>query len=227
MDFWALVPYAFFKSIQEARYSRFESRPTGIANSSRHLSLAFFPYGSVFFILGFGCTPLFAEAAGNPIPASVNAGSWILSAGGAVDFPHANWSPAYRIGIGSRAEVSLSLDENWAAGLGMGYFHYQGNDAGGPILIDEIRVLPMLRYFLVNGKVNPYLTGGAGLAVQFAAASGMITGALNPDGFLGAGLEIRLADRESIFFESNYCLMLAYGTVAQDVEAVAGLRSGF
>ncbi|HXL73829.1 MAG TPA: hypothetical protein VN963_09405, partial [bacterium] len=61
----------------------------------------------------------------------------------------------------------------------------------------------------------------------FAAASGTITGTLNPDGFLGAGLEIRLANREAIFIESNYSLMLAYGTVAEDVEAVAGLRSGF
>ena len=150
-----------------------------------------------------------------------------MSAGGAVDFPHSNWDPDYRIGIGSRAEISLSLADSWSAGLGLGYFHYQGNNAAGPILIDEIRALPMVRYCLTNGKVNPYLTGGAGLAIQFAAASGVIYGTLNPDGFLGAGLEIRLADREAFFFESNYSLMLAYGTLAQDIESVAGLRSGF
>ncbi len=178
-----------------------------------------------FFILGFA--PLFAESAINTTPTSPNSGSWILSAGGAFDFPHSNWSPAYRVGIGSRAEISLPLDTNWSAGLGMGYFHYQGNDSTGPILIDEIRILPMVRYYLTTDKVNPYLTGGAGLAVQFAAVSGTTAGTLNPDAFLGAGLEIRLADREAIFFETNYSVMMAYGTAAQDVEAVAGLRSGF
>jgi len=181
----------------------------------------------VFSLFILVVTPIFAEPATDTMPASPNSGSWILSAGGAVDFPHSNWSPAYRVGIGSRAELSVSLGPNWSAGLGMGYFHYQGNDSTGPILIDEIRILPMVRYYLTTGKVNPYFSGGAGLAVQFAAGSGTITSTLNPDAFFGAGLEIRLADREAIFMETNYSVMMAYSTAAQDTEAVAGLRSGF
>ena len=180
-------------------------------------------FSGILALLAEGTIPLFAESA----PASMNSGSWILSAGGAVDFPHSNWSPAYRIGIGSRAEISVPLDAVWAAGLDLGYFHYQGNDAGGPILIDEIRVLPMLRAYLSRENFNPYLTGGAGLAVQFSVASGTTQSLLNPDGFLGVGFEVRLADQESIFFETNYSLMLSGNTLAQDVEAVAGLRSGF
>ena len=178
----------------------------------------------VFFILSAG--PLWAEPSGST-PTATTAGNWILSAGGAVDFPHSNWSPAYRIGIGSRAELSAPLDADWTVGLGIGYFHYQGNDSSGPILIDELRILPMTRFYLTNSNVNPYLTGGAGLAVQFTAASGKIAGNLNPDGFLGAGLEIRLAAQEALYFESNYSLMMAAGTLEQDIEALGGLRCGF
>jgi hypothetical protein len=187
----------------------------------------FLPVVLAGLMFGACFAPRFAEAEETAAPASTNTGNWVISAGGAVDFPHANWNLDYRIGIGSRAEIGLSLDDDWSLSLGLGYFHYQGNDLSGPILIDEIRVLPTVRVILTNGKFNPYLTGGAGFSVQFAAASGVIAATLNPDGFLGAGLELRLADREAFFFESNYSLMAAYGTVAQDIEAVAGLRCGF
>jgi hypothetical protein len=189
--------------------------------------LIFFRVASALFILGVGLSSLRADPTSTDTPASTTSGSWILSAGGAVDFPHANWSPAYRVGIGSRAELNVPLGTNWATGLALGYFHYQGNDSSGPILIDELRVLPMLRFYPGSGNVSPYITGGAGLAAQFAAASGVITGNLNPDGFLGLGLEIHLADREALFVESNFSLMAAGATLQQDVDAVAGLRSGF
>ena len=179
------------------------------------------------FILGSGFSPVYAEDSSTDNSAPTTSGSWILSVGGAVDFPHANWNLDYRVGIGSRAELNVPLEHDWAAGLGLGYFHYQGNDLLGPILIDELRVLPMIRYYLSEGNVSPYLSGGAGLAVQFSAVSGVITPYLNPDTFLGFGLEIHLAAREAIFVETNYSLMLAGSILAQDIDIVTGLRSGF
>jgi hypothetical protein len=181
-----------------------------------------------FLILGFGFVPLFAEPSQDVPAASAPAAteSWVLNAGGAVDFPIDNWNAAYRIGIGSRGEVSFPISSNWTAGLAFGYFHYQGNDATGPVIIDEIRVLPTLRLYLSDANLNPYLDGGAGVAAQFAAASGTITPHLNPDGFLGLGFELRLAPHEAIFFENNYSLMFA-GRVQQDEEAILGLRCGF
>jgi hypothetical protein len=195
--------------------------------SSKELPI-FYQALFALFILTLGLSPVCAEPPLPPHPGTTASGSsWILSAGGAVDFPHSNWNPDYRIGIGSGAEVSVPLAPDWTAGLGLGYFHYQGNDSNGPILIDEIRVLPMARFYPMEGNVSPYLTGGAGLAVQFAAAQGKIAGSLNPDGFLGMGMEIHLKAQEAFFLGTNYSLMIAGDVLAQDVEAVAGLRCGF
>ncbi len=195
------------------------------ARSSRSFPLL----ALVLSLLVLGTWPLrlLAEPTGTSTPAPRGSESWILSVGGAVDFPHSNWSPAYRIGIGSRGEFGFPLNADWSAGIGLGFFHYQGNDPSGPVIIDELRVLPLLRYYLSDENFNPYLSGGAGLSAQFAAASGTIAGHLYPDGFLGTGFEVRLADREALFFEVNYSVMLADRVLAQDFEAVIGLRCGF
>src|ERR1700677_1254114 len=122
----AILSYIYFK---EAVISTFTIiKP--VSPMAQRLNRRFYLQAVLtFLILGFGSSPLFAEPGADIDPASTNSGSWILSAGGAVDFPHSNWSPAYRVGIGSRAEIGFPLGADWAAGLGLGYFHYQGNDA--------------------------------------------------------------------------------------------------
>src|SRR6185369_10823417 len=171
-------------------------------------------------VLGVGVSPLFAEPTSTPTTAPAIAGNRILSAGGAADFPLTNWNPAYTIGIGSLGELSFPLDPNWTWGFWMGYFHYQGNDFSGPVIIDEVRIIPMVRFYPAVGGVSPYLTGGLGVAAQFVAVSGTITPNLNPDGFVGAGFEARLTAQEAVFFEADYNLIIAGGgTLTQDAVA--------
>jgi hypothetical protein len=152
-----------------------------------------------------------------------------LGVAGAVDLPVQNWNPVYSIGYGSKLELGLAFDPSWIAGIGLSYFHYQGVNFSGQVINDDFRAIPMVRYYPISAGIRPYLTAGAGLAVQFSAA---LDGTekdinLNPGGFLGAGLELRLGAQDSLFVEGDYNLILASSTLGQDAALFGGLRCGF
>jgi len=190
-------------------------------------------------ILGIGSSPLFAKPivktlttdedseSVSPTPTPTVSRTWILGLGGAVDLPVQNWNPVYSIGYGTKLEMSSNIDAHWIVGLGLSYFHFQGVNFSGQVTNDDLRILPMARFFPGEGKFSPYLTGGAGLAVQFASALGGTVTNLNPDVFGGAGLEMRLASQETIFVEAHYNLILAGSALGQDTVLLGGLRSGF
>jgi hypothetical protein len=164
----------------------------------------------------------------SPSTAGPAARRWILGFGGSVDFPSQNWNPAYSLGFGNSLELSYYANPHFLVlGLGLDYFHYQGLNFSGEVTDNDLRILPMARFFIFKGEFSSYLTGGAGLAVQFASALGNTATNLNPDGFLGAGFEYRFAPREAAFAEGRYNFIRAGDVWGQDKSLIVGLRSGF
>jgi hypothetical protein len=148
--------------------------------------------------------------------------------GAAVDFPSQNWNPAYTYGQGYSLELSYYVDPRLlVVGLGFDFFNFQGLNFDGQVTDNDFRIHPMIRFLIVKGTLTPYLTCGAGVAVQSAAVADEMATNLNPDGYLGAGLEYRFAPRESAFVEGQYNLIRAGDVWGQDKSLRAGLRSGF
>jgi hypothetical protein len=150
-----------------------------------------------------------------------------LGLGACLDFPAQDWNSAYTLGYGYSLELASPIQASWTLALGLTYFHDQGVNDGFQVANDDWRLLPAARYFLKEGDLRPYLTGGLGLDLQIASIPGQTAVNLDPDWFLGAGLEKSLADRESVFLEARYNFILAGGDLGQDVALSGGLRDSF
>lgn len=157
---------------------------------------------------------------------SKDAGRWYLRLGGTLDVPAQDWNGAYKLGGGVGTALGYRLDGHFALQLEALNFNYSGTNAGIAVSDMDLRILPTARYTFGDQDIRPYLTAGAGLALQFATAAGVSQSYTNPVLVLGAGESFRLGSDSDLFLQVQYGLILTSDVTGQDVPIQAGVEFG-
>jgi hypothetical protein len=142
------------------------------------------------------------------------AGSAYLGVGGGVDVP---LSPAGgQLGFGGRVLGGYSLNEHFSLQVDADIMF--ASYTGFSIL--DIRPLAEVKYSFGDNKIKPYIIGGLGLDLATISTGGSSS---NLDGAAGAGLDIDLEGKATLFVEAKYNMVFATGTTGSDLPIVVGV----
>jgi outer membrane protein OmpA-like peptidoglycan-associated protein len=166
----------------------------------------------------------------SPAAASTNGlstddpGKWDLQVGLGLDLPGSNWQSAYNLGPGGGLALGYEFDPAFYLGLDLEDFYFSGTNWSGAVSDNDLRVLPILKYYFLKEGFRPYLLAGAGVDIEFLSSSLENNTPLNFDTVVGAGVEIPLSSGMGLFVEGKYNLLVfGNGATAGDVPLLAGL----
>jgi len=137
-----------------------------------------------------------------------------LGVTGGVDVPI---SPAGgTTAFGGSVLGGVAVNENFAVQLNVDILYASVTGAS----VIDIRPLAEAKYSFGTSQVKPYVIGGLGLDMQFATAGS----SSNFDGAAGAGVDIDLQGKATLFFEARYNMIFATGITVSDLPISAGLK---
>jgi hypothetical protein len=147
---------------------------------------------------------------------------------GGIDLPARNWQAAYTQGVGGKFSAGYAFKDGLVLQLDVEDFYYSGVNYQGVAGDHELLILPTVRNFLSQGVIEPYLSAGAGLEVEYSwGAVYNQSEVANLDAVVGAGVEVPLDRWNSFFVEGKYNFVFAYGVIGQDIPIMTGARLGF